>query len=428
MSHTPESLPTSEPLHIPLSLLKQSPRSVVTLALDWLDASKDSRDQFKSSSDYFMAARQLFHNATELFLHDEKQHWGESPKPAFWTLFFKARAQGAPVSDLISTLNRVDRKLLTPCAKDLMILAARSGDTASFNELLDLGVARRSKLVLFSAYQHGGKKVAMMVKKPTKLEAQEMIDLGCSTGPRGMHHHTEDFSWLMDLTDQPLNSKKLLNITVQSEDPNFFEDIFEQYESRIEFKTENVYHHLAQTSIPINSSDPVNSMILSLASIGKPQAAKKLAIKKGGHALWSKVCHEGFCGFFNLPVKDKSYYRGILDLPIGVRNSPIKTAQGSWIIPVHPNDSKTTLQAACILSLSSEACQWLRAEYEALKAPWLSSQHLMPLFTLTQQQIKSSLFDNAISLSESTDFQFIFPQNTVSTPPFSNKPSHQKTL
>lgn len=85
--------------------------------------------------------------------------------------------------------------------RSLLILAARSGDAQSFDRLLSLKVARRSKSILLAAFENGGWRMAEKVKKPTESEAVELL-LAFSK-PVASGSEAESFRWALGFLEGP---------------------------------------------------------------------------------------------------------------------------------------------------------------------------------------------------------------------------------
>ena len=160
----------AEPLVLDMEWFKDSPLGMLICAKDWLASSKTNKG-YDTSTKGFAAAAWALAGAPEIFVGAGGPAWvndlSECPRAAFWRTAFEARAHGFPLLDFKSLLGSLPKEVLAKGAKNMLILAAKAKDAQSFEELLLLGAARRSKLVMFSAYQNGGKEVAQKVKQPT---------------------------------------------------------------------------------------------------------------------------------------------------------------------------------------------------------------------------------------------------------------------
>lgn len=397
-----ESAGVHDAFNVGIELMRTSPGGLVRCAADWLEASKGSYG-FNVEDRGFAAANQALCAAPDIFVGAGGDSWSESARPRFWRLFFEARAGGLAVADLKSALSKLPKAVLALGAKDMLMSAARFKDAASFGELLDMGAVRRSKLVMFSAYQNGGKNVALQVKVPTALEAGAMLDSGRRSwmSSNSMVHDVEGFLWLMQLWGKPIGAMTLARIVGRAEDPPSFEKAVGESAGRIDFFAEPEYFPHLGRSIAHSEEDRLHGAILGLSSAGSPQAAKALAIAKGGPALWSKACRQGFAGMFKLPVRKASPQGNLDEASVGYIDEPRAVA----------DQARSTPQHGAALSRDPQACAWLLAEYEAMGAPWLGAQTLAKAYKALQ--VKSgawgahwpSVSEEALSLSEFIDLR-----------------------
>lgn len=385
-----------------IELMRSSPAGLVRCAADWLACSKSSYG-FDAKDERFAAANRAFAAAPDIFVGAGGDPWIESSRPMFWRLFFEARAQGCPVTDLKTALADLPKAILALGAKDMLIGAARAKDAASFGELLDMGAARRSKLVMFSAYQNGGKKVALQVKAPTALEAVEMLDNGGGGwhASRAMVHDAEGFLWLLALSGAPIKAMTVARIIGNSADPASFEAAVREKVRRMSFAPGREYIHHMGMQIERTEAQEVQLAILAMASSGAPQAAKALALAKGGDGLWSQACKEGFAGVFMLPAREASVQSRLVDVHVGASDGKKDFNLQAF----------STAQHAVALSRHAEACSWLRSEYDALGAPWLPAQELVKAYKVLKTGRQSwsidgaRLADEAVSISEAIDLR-----------------------
>jgi hypothetical protein len=387
-----------------VDLLRASPAGMVQCAADWLAASK-GRYGFDQEHTGFKAAGHLFSSAPDIFVGAGGDPWVESQRPRFWALFFEARASGAAVADFKAAISALGKPVLGIGAKDMLISAARCKDVESFGELLDMGAARRSKLVMFSAYQNGGKRVALQVKAPTANEAHEMLlngaELGAWRSSRAMKHDAEGFLWLMGLSGQQIKASAVARIGANAEDPSLLELAVSKHIDDMTFESEREYFHQIGEYVERDMKGVCAAAILAMASAGSPKAAKALAVAKGGVELWKEACFKGFAGIFNLPVRGAgSAHANVVDLPVGA-------SEEKKDMNLQP---KTAPQHAVSISRHAEASEWLRAEYEAIGAPWLPPQELVKAFKGVQSTRNYGvdgprLVQEAVSLSEAIDLR-----------------------
>lgn len=382
------------PLSIPIELLRKSPRGLVACATDWLAGAKGAYG-FDVNSPGFAAAGSSLLAAPEVFVGAASdESWDELKLVAFWRLFFEARAKGTPPAPLSEALAKLDKKQLSKGAKDMMILAARSRDAKSFGELLDMGAARRSKLVMFSAYQNGGKEVALQVKKPTAKEAVEMLENGSrsySWCSREMSHDPEGFCWLLSLAGHPIDAMKIAAIAANAPDPGVLSKVVEMHKDKMSFEEPNRYI----VKVPVSEVEIRMAAACAFGTAGSAQGAKALAISFGGEAAWKELCAKGARSVWSLPIRRGRVKGRSSDLC--ETDSP--AFPGPWF----------TIQAAVCLSREVDACRWLREEYARAGIPWLPAQDLSKIYARIaegprQNSIRpTALIDEALSLSEAID-------------------------
>lgn len=215
--------------------------------------------------------------------------WKDSPLAPFWREFFKARKAGLIQEKAFEVwLGELSKEDLKSGARELLIEAARAGDSESFEKLLGRGAARRSKLVMFAAYQDGGVEVARKVKEPTPNEAKELVGLGAARGAwwrsKAVCHDWEGLQWLLKAQDQDGLTKSLAPeeitgmIICGSEEPTFLSlmrarpgrimSIEDAPEARLYAKNQNYV---------ISSEEMRASLAMNFALNGMPQAALELA-------------------------------------------------------------------------------------------------------------------------------------------------------
>ena len=144
------------PFTASLSMLRASPKGLVQLATDWLIQTHGNRS-FETKDPRFQAVGEVMRAAPETFVGADGISWEDLNLTQFWSLYFEARKLGSVPAPLLEVLSPLSKAQLGKGAKDMMIVAARARDGISFGELLDLGAVRRSKLLMFSAYQPGAR-------------------------------------------------------------------------------------------------------------------------------------------------------------------------------------------------------------------------------------------------------------------------------
>ena len=399
MAHQ-ENAGASAPFAASAELLKTSPRGLIICATEWIDSAKNHFD-YEKGHPGLQAAAQALMAAPEIFVGAEGPSWHDSQRSEFWSKLFAAKAQGAVHFDLLAALKPLDKKQLALGAKEMMISAARAKDAQSFEALLSLGAARRSKLVLFSAYQNGGKSVAEKVKAPTAPEAVELIKLGSRTGwrsSRDVVHDAEGIDWLLSKVDRIWTSD-LAKVAAATPDHEFMLGVLEKRADKLRLAVDATPNPIIGKA----KADAVQQgleMAMQFASAGAPQTAKvcaKLVARELGmdfDAFWKQACLQGATASCNLSYphveEAKNAYR-----------ANFATA-GNFQAPL-------TMQAACALSGDEEACAWLRQEMESHGWAWQPAQKLRQIYatmaTGNQYQDRGlvELVGRAIAASERSE-------------------------
>lgn len=381
-----------EPWSASMGLLRDSPLGLLHCAKDWMISAK-TQYGFDHGSPALAAVRSALAGAPDIFIGSRGPAWGDSPRYDFWLMYFQARKDGADMGDFESIIKGVDKKELARGAKDMMIMAAQAKDERSFESMLGLGAARRSKLLLFSAYKHGGKTVAEKVKKPTEKEAEQLLALGASGSPwrsaREVSHDWAGLRWLVELSRSDIEASVLAKIGANSSDPRVMAEAVREFGRKISVKEHSFYMNGQNTKVSLDEAQRL--AVVSMCSAGHPEAGKLLALDRGGEALWRDLCEVGFRRLGILPVKGACPSGRGGDVTIGER--------AAWPM---------TVQAATALSGSMEACAWLRAEYESLGTRWLSAQALGKIYAGVvgyHRVDQSPLVEKALALSEVVDLR-----------------------
>lgn len=116
-------------------------------------------------------ALRLASGLREKMLPSPENPW-DGPARGFWALAFRSGIGAKILSEALPTASR---EALGAAGRDLLILAASARDGDSLGQLLAFKAARRSKSVLFSAFWHGGWKMAERIKPPTAQESEELL-------------------------------------------------------------------------------------------------------------------------------------------------------------------------------------------------------------------------------------------------------------
>lgn len=396
---------TADPVPFAASeaLLRASPRGLVQMATDWLAQTRGGR-RFEVEDPRFKAAGAAMRAAPEVFVAAAgDDSWEDLKLGAFWALYFDARRLGTPPAPLLEVLAPLDKAQLGKGAKDMMIVAARARDGVSFGELLDLGAVRRSKLVMISAYQHGGRDVASQVKMPTGKEALEMLGEGMSRYSwrrRDMVHDQAGFHWLMELIEKPIAALDVAVVGATSPEPRLLEEAVASFYDKMLFPPRaKDYHH------PIEGTQEEADAIavMAFASAGSAKAAKALAIARGGQKFWRSMCSAGIAeaaALDFLPVRaPQSEVRQVASLRL---DANVKKAS--------PKESFMTVQAAACLSRVADECEWLRREYKEMGVAWMDPSKLAKLYAPFQsghhhKLDAKGLADQAVAISELADLR-----------------------
>lgn len=380
-----------------LDLFDLSPVGLLYCARDWIKGAKN-RYGFDVDFPGLEVAKQALAAQPELFVGAKGPDWSDSPREEFWSLYFQARKAGVDMGDLKSILSPLDKKALVMGAKEMMIAAAKAKDTDSFDAMLALGAARRSKLLMFSAYQNGGKTMAARVKQPTPGEAGELIGLGASVHAwrtsRAVSHDWEGLSWLIKKSGVKLDGMVLANIAANSEESDFLVKAAGELADSIEFTASKEYHHGLSGYAMHTEEDSKRKAIVSMVCAGHPEGAKAIALAAGGKALWKEVCENGFRSSATFPAREGFKDQSGATRPLSV---------GYLVKPQAVPAMGMTIQAAAALSGNVEAVMWARREYEAQGFKWSGSQELSKVYDGIVQMHhvdKKGLAEKSIALSD----------------------------
>lgn len=389
------------PFTASLSMLRASPKGLVQLATDWLIQTRGNRS-FETKDPRFQAVGEVMRAAPETFVGADGISWEDLNLTQFWALYFEARKLGSVPAPLLEVLAPLSKTQLGKGAKDMMIVAARARDGISFGELLDLGAVRRSKLLMFSAYQHGGHDVAIQVKKPTSKEALEMLGAGRSRYAwhrRVMTHDQTGFSWLMGLIDKEISAIDVAVVGANSAEPQLLEQAVSLFYDKLTFPEREANYHGVVAGTPEEANQIA---VMAFAAAGSAKGAKALALAQGGHDFWVKMCTTGITNVMSMDF-----------LP--VCSGPTDEVVGGVCIRAHGHlkarkDTLMTVQAATCLSRSVEQCEWLRAQYKELGVAWAETIELSKLYAKLEPadcnkfDIKT-LTDQAGAISELADLR-----------------------
>lgn len=132
-------------------------------------------------------AERLVFALREKMLPDPASNPWDGPAGSFWQRALRLDR----VQWLEASIGRLPKEQAKDCARSLLMQSARCRAFESFEYLLSLGAARRSWKLLEAAYQAGGAGAAKKVKKPTELEAVNLLRPSGSNGGRSI----EDLLW-----------------------------------------------------------------------------------------------------------------------------------------------------------------------------------------------------------------------------------------
>lgn len=413
------SMPENAPPASALEMLRLSPAGMILSASEWLAGSREQYSQGKvkydSENPGFLAAGWAVLAAPDIFVGAVGNlSWEDSGLRKFWSAFFEARRAGSPPAPLSLILGALKKDELSKGAKEMMILACRAKDSDSFGEILDIATVRRSKLVMFSAFEQGGKNVALKVKKPTKKEAQELLAI-CSSKYRWSTRvdkisDLESFKWLMDIAGPDTVSARVV-ARLAANAPTLKKDILAMaakdyaktmlYELRL-FTPKGFARELTPNE---KLEAQHGAAVLSFASTGCPEEAKSLALGVSGVALWKNLCQYGVRGEMHLAI---SAIGPKAETAEAITGQFRQTQSGNYTYKSFDDGPSMTLQAAACLSRDTDACRWVRAEYEALGVPWLSTHQLSKIYaglSLNYHETPTlgELIASAISMSEAID-------------------------
>lgn len=379
---------------IPLSLLIASPNGLVRCASDWLDLADTGRG-FDSSCEEFLAVGKAMMAAPEVFVGLSVNDWTDGPYHSFWLSFFQASASGTPVVDFSDFLKKLDKPALAIGARNMLMIAAKGKDVESFRLLLSMGATRRSKLVMFAAYQHGGKAIAEIVKQPTPLEAHELLKLGGARWSRQgrVRHDLEGLEWLVDKCVHGIDPFIFAEIAAASSDQNVLENGLVRVLPKLECKDQaNSFGaiHLPKERRSLQA-------IIAMAMGGSPWFAKQYAMSIGGQAYWTRLCRgeEVSCGELNTRAR------------MGSLSDPDELAVYVRM------QGFVGIQVACAFSRHAAACSWLFKEFQDAGGAWVGAGALrkqLSKFTINGGRggFDEHMFAASISASEQAEFtQFI---------------------
>lgn len=150
---------SSAPLHLPFSEFALSPKGACQFGADALASGRVD------------LAESLVQALGPVLLPKEDSNPWEGPAGAFWRAAFTLDR----LDWLTQTIGALPKDQAQLCARDLLMQSAKAKAFESFDYLLSLGAARRSKKVMEAAYLNGGCGAAIKVKKPTANEAEELL-------------------------------------------------------------------------------------------------------------------------------------------------------------------------------------------------------------------------------------------------------------
>jgi hypothetical protein len=357
----------SEPFSAGIELLKTSPAGLIHCATEWIASAKNHYDYEKGHPGLLAAARAL-QAAPQIFVGSQGPSWDEAPRSQFWATLFAAKAQKAISFDLLAALKPLTKAELAHGAKHMMILAGKSKDSESFESLLALGAVRRSKLVLFSAYQNGSRAVAEKVKQPTSTEALELIELGKRSGwrsSRWVEHDAEGLDWLLSKVTTTLPASLLAKVAAGALDHEFIEPLLSKHWDKIQRDASSPTAWEAPGSAEFKERGALEMAAQFLAA-GAPKTAKAAALLAGGLPLWTKMCSQG------AEPKIDLVYPAIEGAKVAYRANEKTVEPGRC--------SRVSAQMACAMSGSEPACAWLRAEFETMKLAWAPAKAVEQFF------------------------------------------------
>lgn len=371
-----------------IGMLRLSPSGLVQCASDWIRSAILPGGRYEASSPAIAAALGALRSAPDIFVS------GEPNQDAFWTCFFRARGHFAIVDPLEDLLSSLDKSALASCGKDLLISAARAKDVESFKFLLGLGVVRRSKLVLFSGYKHGGRDIAASVKKPTVNEASELIrDFS--------QHPTNDLLWLLDYCGATaFKLERLALIAAASPDTKLASSILAASPRSFSANPKESSFS-SRIREDISERDVAIRCCMNFVSCRDPEAARTASrlflATPGGFDPWLEFCRDGAL------LKGRS----VISQPA---KPPYKTPYSTHQFPLCPrvDSPKVTAQAACMLAGDEESAMWLRSEYASMGLSWLPASDLSAMYASAKNNPGSDkgMFERAAALSEKVDFEF----------------------
>lgn len=132
-----------------------------------------------------IAERLVFALREKMLPEPERNPW-DGPAGSFWSLGLRLDR----VEWLRCSIGALPKEKAKDCARALLMQSAKSRAFESFEYLLSLGAARRSWKLLEAAYEAGGSGAAKKVKKPTALEAENLLRPHACRGKS-----LEDLAW-----------------------------------------------------------------------------------------------------------------------------------------------------------------------------------------------------------------------------------------
>lgn len=387
---------------LPISLLIASPNGFVRCASDWLAQAKGGRG-FDSSSEGFAAAGKAMMAAPEIFVGLSLNDWTEGPYPSFWLSFFQASASGTPVVDFTSFLKKLDKPALAIGARNMLMIAAKAKDVESFRLLLSMEAARRSKLVMFAAYQHGGKAIAEIVKQPTALEALELLRIGGATWSRQgrVQHDLEGLEWLVDKCSPGIDPFIFAAIASATSDQDVLENGLSRALPKLECKDQvNSYG-----TVMLAKEKRALQAVIAMAMGGSPWFAKQYAVSIGGAAYWKRLCQGEALNCSEIQVRARD----------GKSSEPI---EASLYVRLQ---GAVGIQAACAFSRHEPACSWLFKEVKAAGGEWVGAARLKAqldsgfLVNNGRGGLDAHIFAASISASERAEFTEFMDCNSTAS-------------
>ena len=273
------------------------------------------------------------------------------------------------VKDAFTGLSLSERR---DCARILLISSAKAKAFETFDYLLSLGAARRTKTIFDSAYIHGGWKCAKRVKNPTHLEARETLMRGLYRNKSSAYsdaviHETDGLLWLLGFINptqpSPADATWACGL-IHGQSPEFVLDFIQKF---------------PQFKLPTLTPADAYNIAANLACSGHDEA-------------FFLFCTQNSIPLNAQPPATSNFF-------IMARNTGSRSDGQSAYIELNPNES---LMLPALLSLNSSFCKKLLAlGVPALPKSALESCY-QRLHAYRQNPFKNH-FDSAISMAEALE-------------------------